>query len=223
MPRDRQAVGVLRRDLDNAAAPDLQLQPHIAPAGCDSHPDSVGFRPVDRCGTDAESRAVIEQRLLDRAAPIAGAPAPAASSEEGGGGPLDALYGLTTGLDLQKAREVSQLVRELSGYDLEPWKAVVGENLFVRESGAVASQFHDPPSIEPYSAELVSAERRIVLGKKSGLDSIRLKCDELGLAVPEDAHRELLAAVKARGLAKRGLVTDEEFRRLAAPLAAHQG
>ena len=64
-----------------------------------------------------------------------------------------------TNLDLQKAREASQLVRKLSGYDLEPWKAVVGENLFVRESGAVASQFHDPPSIEPYSAELVAAVR----------------------------------------------------------------
>ena len=50
---------------------------------------------------------------------------------------------------------------------------------------------------------------------KSGLDSIRLKCEELGLAVPGDAHRDLLAAVKAQGLAKRGLVTDEEFRQLA--------
>lgn len=135
---------------------------------------------------------------------------------------LDALYGRATGLDLQQAREVSRLVQGLSGYELEPWKAVVGENLFVRESGAVASQFHDPPSIEPYSAALVAADRRLVLGKKSGLDSIRLKCEELGLAVPEDAHRELLAAVKARGLAKRTLVTDDEFRRLAAPLAARQ-
>jgi isopropylmalate/homocitrate/citramalate synthase len=133
---------------------------------------------------------------------------------------LDALYGVQTRLDLRGAREVSELVRELSGYSLEPWKAVVGENLFVRESGAVASQFHDPPSIEPFSADLVGANRRIVLGKKCGLDSIRIKCDELGLSVPVDAHRELLAAVKARGIAKHGLVTDSEFRELAAPYVA---
>ena len=44
--------------------------------------------------------------------------------------------------------------------------------LFIRESGAVAAQFHDPPAIEPYCSELVGAERGMVLGKKSGIDSI---------------------------------------------------
>jgi isopropylmalate/homocitrate/citramalate synthase len=133
---------------------------------------------------------------------------------------LEALYGVQTRLDLQRARDVSRLVRELSGYSVEPWKPVIGENLFMRESGAVASQFHDPPSIEPFSAELVAADRQIVLGKKSGIDSIRIKCEELGLAVPADAYRELLAAVKARGVAKRGLVSDEEFRELVAAVAS---
>jgi isopropylmalate/homocitrate/citramalate synthase len=73
---------------------------------------------------------------------------------------------------------------------------VTGETLYRRESGAVASQFHDPQSIEPYSSELVGAERSIVLGKKSGLDSIRIKAEELGLDVPKE----------------RRLVTDDEFR-----------
>jgi hypothetical protein len=36
-------------------------------------------------------------------------------------------------------------VRELSGYDLEPWKPVTGETLYSRESGAVASKFQDQP------------------------------------------------------------------------------
>ena len=128
---------------------------------------------------------------------------------------LDALYGVKTNLRLERLREVSARVRELSGYDLDPWKPVVGENLFVRESGAVASQFHDPPSIEPYSSELVGAERGIVLGKKSGLDSIRIKAEELGLELDEDRGRDLLARVKAEGTAKRRVLTDEEFLELA--------
>jgi isopropylmalate/homocitrate/citramalate synthase len=127
---------------------------------------------------------------------------------------LRAVYGVETGLDLRRARTLSDRARELSGYALEPWKPLVGENLFQRESGAVASQFHDPPSIEPYSAELVDAERGIVLGKKSGIDSIRIKCEELGLDVPEELQRELLERVKKLGTDKRGLVTDEEFRQL---------
>ncbi|MDX6448237.1 MAG: hypothetical protein QOH02_273 [Gaiellaceae bacterium] len=127
---------------------------------------------------------------------------------------LQALYGISTHLDLARLREVSARVRELSGYELEPWKPIVGENLFTRESGAVASQFHDPRSIEPYSSELVGAEREIVLGKKSGLDSIRIKAEQLGLDVPEDRRADLLAQVKELGTSKRGLVTDEEFRGL---------
>jgi isopropylmalate/homocitrate/citramalate synthase len=132
---------------------------------------------------------------------------------------LRALYGVPTRLRLERLREVSERVRELSGYQLDPWKPVVGETLFVRESGAVASQFHDPPSIEPFSADLVGAERKIVLGKKSGLDSIRIKCEELGLDLDADQQRALLEAVKRLGTEKRGLVTDDEFRRLASSMA----
>jgi isopropylmalate/homocitrate/citramalate synthase len=131
---------------------------------------------------------------------------------------LYALYGVRTDLRLERLREVSARVRELSGYQLEPWKPVVGENLFVRESGAVASQFHDPPSIEPFSADLVGAERKIVLGKKSGLDSIRIKCAELGLDLDAERQRVLLDAVKRLGTEKRGLVTDEELRSLASSI-----
>jgi isopropylmalate/homocitrate/citramalate synthase len=127
---------------------------------------------------------------------------------------LRALYGVDSNLRLDRIREIAARVRELSGYELEPWKPVTGETLYRRESGAVASQFHDPPSIEPYSSELVSAQRSIVLGKKSGLDSIRIKADELGLDVPEERRAEVLAAVKALGMEKRGLVSDDEFRAL---------
>jgi isopropylmalate/homocitrate/citramalate synthase len=128
---------------------------------------------------------------------------------------LEALYGIPTRLDLGRARELAALVRDRSGYALAPWTPLTGDNLFVRESGAVASQFHDPPAIEPYASELVGAERGIVLGKKSGLDSIRLKSDELGLDLPQEKHAEVLAAVKRLGVAEKRLVTDAEFRKLA--------
>ena len=128
---------------------------------------------------------------------------------------LEALYGIPTRLELEQARELSQLVQRLAGTPLPPWKAVTGDNLFTRESGAVAAQFHDPPAIEPYASELVGASRGIVLGKKSGLDSIRIKVTELGLDVEEERFAELLEAVKRAGTKKRGLVSDAAFRRLA--------
>ncbi len=131
---------------------------------------------------------------------------------------LEALYGIPTRLDLRQARALSRLVAERSGTPLPPWKAVTGEALFTRESGAVAAQFHDPPAIEPYASELVGAERGIVLGKKSGIDSIRIALERLGLDVPADRHAALLAGVKRRGTEKQGLVTDDELRALVTDL-----
>jgi homocitrate synthase NifV len=127
---------------------------------------------------------------------------------------LRCLYGAEVALDLSKAREASAAVSKASGYTLDAWKPLVGENLFMRESGAVASQFHMPEAIEPYSSELVGARRSIVLGKKSGLDSIDLKGKELGLTIPPEQRGAILAEVKKRAIAKRGLVTDAEFREL---------
>src|SRR5215472_4835975 len=125
------------------------------------------------------------------------------------------LYGVSAALDLSKIRKVSDFVRQYSGYAIEPWKPLVGGNLFMRESGAVASQFHIPEAIEPYSSELVGAERRIVLGKKSGLDSIDLKAKELGISITPEHRVSILAEVKKRAIAEHRLITDDEFRRIA--------
>lgn len=130
---------------------------------------------------------------------------------------LEALYGHETNLRLERTVAVSARIREICGYALAPWSALVGENLFRRETGAVAAQFHDPPAVEPYSSELVGATRGIVLGKKSGADSIRIKAEELGLNIPEERRRDVLELVKARAIAKHGLVDDDEFEELAAP------
>ena len=53
-----------------------------------------------------------------------------------------------------------------------------------------------------------------MLGKKSGIDSIRLAAERLGLDVPEGRRAELLAEVKRLGTRKGALVTDAEFAAL---------
>jgi isopropylmalate/homocitrate/citramalate synthase len=125
---------------------------------------------------------------------------------------LRCLYDVPVALNLEKIRDVSAVVAHAAGYKLEAWKPLVGENLFMRESGAVASQFHMPEAIEPYSSDLVGASRKIVLGKKSGLDSIDLKGKELGLSITPEQRAPILAVVKKQAIAKRGLLTDDEFR-----------
>jgi isopropylmalate/homocitrate/citramalate synthase len=134
---------------------------------------------------------------------------------------LRCLYDVPVALKLENVRQTSTVVAKAAGYTLEAWKPLVGDNLFMRESGAVASQFHLPEAIEPYSSELVNATRKIVLGKKSGLDSIDLKAKELGLVVRADQRAPVLAAVKKLAITKRALLTDDEFRRIVGEVTLH--
>lgn len=127
---------------------------------------------------------------------------------------LELLYGAPTGLRFDRVRAASERLRQIAGYQLEPWKSVVGENLFVRETGAVAAQFHIPQAIEPYSSSLLGAQRGIVLGKKSGVASIKIKCEELNLDAPATSYPQLLEEVKTLALRQRRLLTNDEFKDL---------
>ena len=132
---------------------------------------------------------------------------------------LQCLYNVPVAMDLSKAREISTLVQQAGGYTVDGWKPVVGEYLYTRESGAVANQFHIPEAIEPYSADIVRADRKIVLGKKSGLSSITLKLEELGLEVDADKHAAILNEVKVKATAAQRLMSDDEFRAVVAQYA----
>jgi isopropylmalate/homocitrate/citramalate synthase len=129
---------------------------------------------------------------------------------------LQCLYDVPVELNLERIREVSDVVRRAGKYELESWKPLIGDNLFLRESGAVASQFHIPEAIEPYAAEIVGATRGVVLGKKSGIESIRLKAAELGLDLPESVRARVLDAVKRKAIALGGLVSNDDFRAIVA-------
>src|SRR6185503_1201919 len=129
---------------------------------------------------------------------------------------LQFLYHVPVEMDLSKAREVSDLVQKHGKYTVDSWKPVVGKFIFTRESGGVAAQFHQPSAIEPYSSEILGADRHVALGKKSGLANIKIKLDELGLSAPQDKHGAILEKVKSLGTAEKRLVTDDEFRTIVA-------
>lgn len=132
---------------------------------------------------------------------------------------LSCLYGVSVDLQFDRALKISKLVQECGGYELDAWRPLVGRNLFVRESGAVVSQFHIPEAIEPFSAEITGAPRGIVLGKKSGLASIELKLKELGLELDKGRHPAVLAEIKSISVAEKGLVSDAQFREVVETLS----
>jgi isopropylmalate/homocitrate/citramalate synthase len=68
----------------------------------------------------------------------------------------------------------------------------------------------------PYLPQVVGQSGvEIVLGKGSGIDSVALWLERLGIEATDEEMRETLREVKAKSLEKKALLTDEEFHKIA--------
>ena len=128
------------------------------------------------------------------------------------------MYGIDTGIKTEKFFEIAQLVRALSGVGQPSNRPVTGERLFHVESGIITTWVKNVGSEHlteafPYRPELVGqSPPQIVLGKGSGLDSIGIWLSKHGINDAETKEIEsILAEVKGRSLAKKGLLDDDEF------------
>ena len=127
------------------------------------------------------------------------------------------MYGVDTGIDTTKFTEIARLVADMSGVTQPKNRPVTGEMLYNVESGIIATWVNNVGDelLEPfpYRPELVGqADPEIVLGKGSGLDSIAIWLARHGITDPDTKALEaILAEVKGRSLAKKGLLDDDEF------------
>lgn len=122
------------------------------------------------------------------------------------------LYGIDTGVNYSKLHSVSQLLQKMTGVRVQPHKAVGGENAFTFEGGiGVAGLMSGDLVSQAYLPDLVGGRVRVLLGKKSGKESIKYKMEEMGLKF-EDSHiSTLVQKVKDMAEAKGRSITDEEF------------
>ena len=129
---------------------------------------------------------------------------------------LELLYGYKSKYDLAKLPELGQLLADLSGIPYANNKPVLGSRNFTRESGiGVNLVLEEPLAMFGTHPALTGRTGDIVLGKKSGKASIEYKLKELGIeGVGDEQAAELLVQVKQAGIAKRGLITDDEFRKI---------
>ncbi|MEL9990306.1 MAG: homocitrate synthase family protein [Thermoproteus sp.] len=92
------------------------------------------------------------------------------------------LLGYKVGVRLERLYSTSRLVASLFGIQLQPNKAVVGDNAFSHESGIhVHGVLNNPFTYEPMMPEAVGNRRRIVLGKHSGRHSVEWALKQMGV------------------------------------------
>lgn len=127
------------------------------------------------------------------------------------------MYGIDTGIKTERFTEIARLVAELSGVQQPSNRPVTGDKLYNVESGIIATWVNnvgdDLLEPFPFRPELVGQQApEIVMGKGSGLDSVSIWLGRNGIYDAETKEIEaILAEVKGRSLAKRGLLDNDEF------------
>lgn len=124
---------------------------------------------------------------------------------------LERLSQSKSSVDLLHLPRLAEIVSAASRRPIPAGKAIVGAAAFTHESGIhVDGLLKDPSTYEALSPQTFGLRRQIVLGKHSGIASVKSALFALGFAAEEDRAQWVLAQVRERSIeAKRAVSTEE--------------
>jgi len=131
------------------------------------------------------------------------------------------MYGIDVGIDYSKMNELSRLVRDLSGTQVQSCRPFIGDGAYTIESGIVTGWFKQayekhPTIVFPVRPEFVGHEKpEIVMGKKSGLDNVSIWAEKMDIKLTNDEALEVLAEVKLRSHDLKRVLSEGEFMGIA--------
>ena len=128
------------------------------------------------------------------------------------------MYGIDLGIKTEKLYPLAKLVEELSLIKVPSNKSIVGDMLYQVESGIIANWFKNCgeehlTELFPMRPELVGQPTAdVVMGKGSGIDSVNIWLDKIGIKASEEEAADILKECKALGESTKKLLTEEQFR-----------
>jgi len=126
-------------------------------------------------------------------------------------------FGIDTGIDTTQIIRASHMVASYTGISVPPNKAVVGSNAFAHEAGIHQDGILKHQSTyEIMTPETVGLDRsRLVLGKHSGRHAFRVRLEQLGFELDDEAVATAFKTFK--DLAdKKKTITDADLEALVA-------
>ncbi len=130
------------------------------------------------------------------------------------------MYGVDTGIKTEALTKLSRYVRKIAKLAMASNRQIVGDTVYDIESGIIASWFKNAGAehileVFPVHWDLVGQRApRVVLGKNSGLDSIKMHLSRIRVKATEEQVNDILLRVKSASLKNKGLVEDAEFRKI---------
>ncbi len=125
---------------------------------------------------------------------------------------LKYIEGVDMGFNTTFFRALSEYVARASDRILPTWKPIVGGNLFVYESESkVSGVLANPETYELFSEKDVGLERKVVLGKYSGVNTIIYKLNTLGFKISLKEAEELTEIIRDKTMSIKRALFDSEI------------
>ena len=128
-----------------------------------------------------------------------------------------------TGIKSELIYDTSRFISKIVGIQVQPNKAIVGDNAFGHESGIhTHGVLSNPLTYEPISPELVGRKRWLQVGKHAGIHGMNAMLGEYGIKPTDSQSKQILDKVKILGDQGKQ-VTDVELLSIASDILGEKG
>jgi homocitrate synthase NifV len=125
---------------------------------------------------------------------------------------LKRILGIETGINHNKFPEVCSLVASLFNRSIPPWQPIVGNDIFIQESGIhVSASINDSSAFEPFPPEWVGKQHVFVAGKHSGSKGIQFILENEGISVSREESSGILPSIREKAIERKTYLTIEEL------------
>ncbi|MDR1404182.1 MAG: homocitrate synthase [Candidatus Methanoplasma sp.] len=122
------------------------------------------------------------------------------------------LFGRSTGIDSLKLKPLAEFVSVAAGRPICVSKPFLGANCFAHEAGIHADGIiKDANNYEPYNPEEMGLERRIVIGKHSGRNTIVTDLSHKGINLSDQEAIDLLGRVRKSAVKLHRSISSDEL------------
>ena len=123
--------------------------------------------------------------------------------------------GFDANINTKQIKQMSDIIRDISGFAIQPNKAIVGKNAFLHESGihqdGVLKNKSTYEIIDP--ADVGIKADNIVLGKLSGRSALRTKIEEIGYKLTDKQINQIF--IKFKEIAgRKKFIVEEDIKRI---------
>ena len=123
--------------------------------------------------------------------------------------------GFDTNIDTKQIKKISDTICDISGFVIQPNKAIVGKNAFLHESGihqdGVLKHKSTYEIINPVDVGITT--ENIVLGKLSGRSALKAKIEEIGYKLTDEQINQIFIKFKEIASRKK-FVVEKDIERI---------